>query len=561
MERIYISYNKWKKFFFINLCVSIFTYFMLISLQLLNQLDGIWHYGYGGAGNWERGLGRWVWPYLDEFRFGLLTEPFCNVLALCIFILGNIILFEIIDFEPNQFRTYVVSCMILITTSVCTWLSFRYMSNTFATAYFMAVLTVYFCRCDLNIGIIEKYSRTKSEFIKDILSVILASLSLMISLGCYQAFFDSTCLILLVSFMLMLYKDEEASTLIKYFIKAIISIFVGAILYFIGMKITFMNHGIEQLSSYNEGGSLGLGNTILKIPETIGKTIYYFNQYFFNTMFRWNRLQEHLAFQLLFFGLIIVALIVAIVRIAKKNVVYAVLFTICALLLPIATNIVLFMATESFLSIQMTNGLAMFVAVAFVLVFEILVERNKDKTETDLLSKDNSLAKEKASLNKKFNIRQIVSVIVVIVSIITIYGNYVSTQIDQEACREGRTGTITIANEILDSLKNLGYADRGGRVCFVGTPCGNERFMYSEIYPMANELMQFGNWGNAASTHGQTWMGIYREYLGYFVEPCTNDEYEAIVARDDVAAMPMYPRAGSITEIDGIIVVKVSNNY
>jgi hypothetical protein len=56
-------------------------------------------------------------------------------------------------------------------------------------------------------------------------------------------------------------------------------------------------------------------------------------------------------------------------------------------------------------------------------------------------------------------------------------------------------------------------------------------------------------------------MGIYREYLGYFVEPCTNDEYEAIVARDDVAAMPMYPRAGSITEIDGIIVVKVSNNY
>ena len=85
--------------------------------------------------------------------------------------------------------------------------------------------------------------------------------------------------------------------------------------------------------------------------------------------------------------------------------------------------------------------------------------------------------------------------------------------------------------------------------------------MYSEIYPMANELMQFGNWGNAASTHGQTWMGIYREYLGYFVEPCTNDEYEAIVARDDVAAMPMYPRAGSITEIDGIIVVKLSNNY
>lgn len=525
-------YNKWKKFFFINLAVGVFAYFMLISLQLLNQLDAIWHYGYGGAGNWERGIGRWFWPYLDELRFGLFTDPFCNVLAISIFILGNIVLFETVGLNPNGYKTYIISYMFLISTSVCTWLSFRYMSNTFATAYFLSVLTVYFCKQGVSLKFSEKYN--------DILSVALASISLMLSLGSYQAFFDSTCLIMLASFMIMLYREAEAKELIKFFVKSIISIACGAVLYFVGMKVSFARHGIDEMSSYNEGASLSMGNTISKIPNIIQKTIYYFNEYFFHTSFRWNRLQEHLVFRILVFGLIITMTLIGTVRIAKKKKVYAALFLLCAILIPVATNVVLFMATESYLSIQMTNGLAMFVAVEFLLIFEIL---------------DSS----QISRNEIFN--KAVRIVVVFASILVVYGNYISVQIDQEACREGTTGTVTLAGEILDTLKNMGYADRGGRVCFVGVPCSNERFMYSEIYPMANELMQFGNWGNSSSTHGQTWCGIYREFFGYFVEPCTNEEYERIVERPEIAMMPMYPRTGSVTEIDGIIVVKVSNNY
>lgn len=538
------AYNKWKKFFIINLAVGVFSYFMMISLQLLNQLDAIWHYGYGGAGNWERGIGRWFWPYLDELRFGLFTDPFCNVLALSIFIIGNIIVFETIGFGPDLYRTYAISFMFLISTSVCTWLSFRYMSNTFATAYVLAVLTAYLCKKGVSIKCSDKISIKRQVMINDAITVALASISLMLSLASYQAFFDSTCLIMLTAFMLMLYKNEDASELIHFFVKSIISIACGAVLYFIGMKISFRLHGIEQLNSYNEGDSLGLGNTILNIPTTLGKTYKYFSKYFFDVLFRWNRLQEHGAFRFLIFGLIIATFIVGIIVIARKNVVYGILFTICGLLLPVSTNVVLFMATESYLSIQMTNGLAMFLTVAFILVFEILLTEVKE-----------------LKAGKVIYVKKAVSVAAVLATVLVIYGNYISVQIDQEACREGTTGTVTLAREILDSLKNLGYADKGGTVCFVGTPCGNERFMYSEIYPMANELMQFGNWGNAASTHTQTWVGIYREHLGYYVAPCAEEDYERIVARDDVAAMPMFPRAGSIREIDGVTVVKISNNY
>lgn len=556
----YLLLNKWRKFFFINLGVGIFTFFMLISQQLLNQLDAIWHYGYGGAGNWERTLGRWLLPLVDNLRFGLLTDPFCNVLALCIFILGNIIIFKTVEFKHDEYRTYIISCMFIVSTSMGVWLSFRYTSDGYAIAYLFALLPVYLNKVDIGekVPLTLKLSNRKLGVAKEIAAVVCASVSLMISLACYQAFFDSTCLLMLTVFMLMLYRNEEASVLIRFFVKSVASIILGATLYFINTKIVLAKHGIDHIGTYNKGNTLGLKNTIEKIPEIIGKTIYYFDEYYFNTLFRWNRLQEHVSFRVLFFSVIITAFIVGIIRIAKKNLVYAMLFTICGLLLPLATNVVLFMATESFLSIQMTNGLAMFIVVSFILVFEILVEKQvEDGTDNAIV---NVVCRINVWGGSSYS-KKIVSTIVVLASILVIYGNYISTQIDQEACREGRTGTINLAGEILDSLKNLGYADRGGSVCFVGVPCSNERFMYSEIYPMANELMQFGNWGKSASTHGQTWCGIYREYFGYFVSPCTNEEYEAIISRDDIVAMPMYPRQGSIKDVDGIIVVKVSNNY
>lgn len=539
-------FDKWKKFFVINLVVGGFAFHTLISMGLLNQLDGIWHYGYGGAGNWERATGRWFWPYLDELRFGLFTSPFCDILALSIFTLGNIIVLEILGIGPEVFRAYIVSFMFIVSTSIGVWLSFRFQSPSFATAYLLAVITVYLCKIHVNINLEKQIGSKSSGVLADAILVIFAAISLALSLATYQAFFDATCLVMLAAFMLMLYRNEEKSALVRFFLKSVLSIICGAIIYFIGVNVSLARHGIEHLNSYNEGDSLGIGNTILNVPETIETTIYYFQKYFFGTMFRWNRLQEHLIFRVLLFGVILGAFIVGIVKIARKNIIYSILFTICGLLMPIACNVVLFVATESYLSIQMTNGLVLFLGLVFALIFEIL-DNNADSTD--------------ALLVKNTYIRKAISILAGLVSILVIYGNYISAQIDQEACREGVTGTVTLAGEVLDTLWDMRYVDNGGTVCFVGMPCGNERFMYSEIYPMANELMQFGNWGTTASSHTQTWEGIYREYFGYYVQTCSGEDFERIVERDDVKAMPMFPRTGSITNIDGITVVKISNKY
>ena len=361
----------------------------------------------------------------------------------------------------------------------------------------------------------------------------------MISLGTYQAFFDCTCLVALAVFMVMLIRDVDDKELLNFFIRTIAVIVSGTLMYFVGLKISLAIHDTE-LGTYNSASSLSFAGIIKNIPDTIGKTISYFRRYFFEVLFRWNRLQEQKAFLILISAVAIGTLILGTILTFKKNKINGILFLICGLLMPVATNVVLFMATESYVSIQMTAGLSFFLPMCMAIAYEVI---------------------ENAHFHKEKSAKYLTTLLGVICSVI-IYGNYISTQIDQQANYEGKAGTVTIAREIMETLFYTGFADRGGSVCFVGAPCGNERFMYSELYPMANDLMQFGNWKEAtSSTHTQTWVGVYREYLGYYIQPCQPEEYDTITARDDVAAMPMFPRAGSIREIDGVTVVKISNNY
>lgn len=533
--------KKWYKFFLINLGVAIFSYFMTISLQLVNQYDGIWHPAFCYAGNYERGQGRWIWPYIDKLRLGLQTDPFCNVCALVIIVLTSITLLSIFDISPDDKKAYLISFLITINTSVGVWLSYRFMSITFALSFFTAVLAVYICskpeyqrRCRYN----------------NVLKVLCASICIVISLGTYQAFFNCVCMAFLAVFILMLYRNTEKTQLIKYFITSICSIFLGAGLYFSGLKITLCIYKIE-MSDYQSGSSLSFVNTILNIPRITLKIIYYFRQYFFGILFRWNRFQEHHIFVILVFIIFAIILSYGFVHIFKKNKTYSILYLICLVLMLLATNSILYVATETFLCLQMTCGLMFFIPVCSIICLEIQrdisLDYPKKSTFLGSLGADGKIC--------------YFSTIICVMLVIIIYGNFIAVQIDQNANREGRTGTVTLAGNIVDSLMDIGYADNPLPVCFVGVPASNERFMYTEIYPAANPCMQFGNWEHTASVHGQTWVSIFREYLGYFVLPCSDEKYEEVTKRDDVRAMPLFPRTGSIVRLDDVIVVKVSDNY
>ena len=62
--------------------MGVMVYFMMMSLNLVNDLDGLWHPSNFIAGDWEISLGRALQRYADRARFGIVSEPFNTILTL-----------------------------------------------------------------------------------------------------------------------------------------------------------------------------------------------------------------------------------------------------------------------------------------------------------------------------------------------------------------------------------------------------------------------------------------------------------------------------------------------
>ena len=134
---------------------------------------------------------------------------------------------------------------------------------------------------------------------------------------------------------------------------------------------------------------------------------------------------------------------------------------------------------------------------------------------------------------------------------------------DQLALREGRTATVTLTEQIVSELYRGNYleAETPRSVALVGRPGNNPYFARSKAFDMANEYAQFGYWSTDPRNNRVSWYGVLTGYLGVTSPLCDDVTYDTLRATDAVAAMPVFPAAGSIEVIQDVVVVKVSDLY
>ncbi|MCR5716186.1 MAG: hypothetical protein K6G23_05025, partial [Lachnospiraceae bacterium] len=117
---------------------GVIAYFSLMSNDLVNHLDGIWHPSNFIAGDWEISLGRGLQRYADRARFGLVSSAWNSVL---VFLLLGIADYVVID--KFQLKHTVYAYLLIFATIanpvVCEAITYSYMSVNFALAYFFAV--------------------------------------------------------------------------------------------------------------------------------------------------------------------------------------------------------------------------------------------------------------------------------------------------------------------------------------------------------------------------------------------------------------------------------------
>ena len=78
---------------------------------------------------------------------------------------------------------------------------------------------------------------------------------------------------------------------------------------------------------------------------------------------------------------------------------------------------------------------------------------------------------------------------------------------------------------------------------------------------MANGYAKFGCWSTDARNNRVSWNGVISNFLGVNLNICGELEYQKITNMEQVANMPEFPSEGSISVINDIIVVKVSDIY
>lgn len=514
-KKLKIFFVEYGKYILEGLLVSILAYFMMMSLNLVNNLDGIWHLSNFIAGDWEISLGRGLQRYADRARFGIVSDPFNTTLTLLLISTANTIILKKLLIDGCLYKRFFL-ILLSVNPVICESLSYSYMSVNFGLAYLFSILSF------------ESLNKIRGR--KQILTGGgIAGLFLGISMAFYQAYICVTGLLIVIAVLKLLCDKKGLEKVCLYIISAFYTFLCGGTIYYIITKALLFRAGIS-LSSYRGAANITPMLIITQLPQSI-KLCYseFFTYYWVKKAF--SNLEFISVILLGIFAFYLSAIIIQFIKLTKHNLAAAVLFAVMIFLLPVACCFVLLIAVGN----RMTGLMSMGLVMCPVLLGVIIPEKGR-----------------LGYCMKRLNILLLAA----------FSWFQLSTVVnDQLALKEGKAATITLTENIIYQLSEEGYLNMPCPIALVGRPANNDLFAQSTAYQMANEYAKFGCWSTNARNNRVSWAGVINNYLGINLNLCGDSEYQELVSLEQIADMPEFPLEGSICIIRDIVVVKVSDVY
>lgn len=501
---------------------------------------GFLAHGYGMANNYiyhdatildglgiTFGIGRWalgLFGFLNDQVLGNFNLPFINVVISLLFIaLSSMIVTKILRVNSKFTAAFIGAVMAVypVVTS-----SFAY--NFTATYYFLALFLVCLSAMIMSgavhdttgLSYIDKKIASKNK--KVLIKALLISMMLIaISAGLYQAYLSVLATLFVALLMVDLYKKKEPAIVV--FARGVIyalTMLIGLVCYLVINKIAVI---IAKPPMIDYQGADDFGKlSIAKVP---GKIIQAYMHFFY---IKWNGINVSKAM----WGFVIAALGLAVIIILKhlisKDMELSAkcLFVILAAILPIAVNLVYLMSTSDSYSVHTL----MRYATAFVLIIPaVLIEDDR---------------------NVITNTAEILLAALVICYIFANNAAYLKMNLVQEEM----TSYFSVMQARITSTP--GFHDEMP-IVFVGQFHIEDENMtkLSETYP---EIQFLGYEYNAGDLiNKESWIRYMRIHNGF--EPIINELTDDIVATEEYSSMGCYPNDGSVKNINGRIVVKLSD--
>ena len=521
-----------KKYFFVMLGFAVMVYFPLISLKLTNTVDGLWTTAEYMAGAWELSNGRWFWLVTSFLRFSLQLEPINAVVCLVLVSLGVTQLhmtFKTVHEGRTSCLDWLAGLCYLANTVIGCYLSFAHQSVEFGLAFYLSVLAA--------VCVIRSRSIAAG--------VAQGAFLLALSLGLYQTDLACFCMVLLAWFLVLLLRGEEGIKLRYYIAKCLGSAACGAALYWGILQIILKISGVA-MTNYQGGASTSPLNMLKSLPQSIVRCYAQFWDYFFGDTVRHNVLQSFGVLYALAFLVVGAALVRRLAVVLRRKDAETAFYAVAAVLvMPPASVIFLLAASQATYYIPMAGGTALFFPVCFW-----LLDAAQPASNTETSGKNKAGKVKKAAL--------------LLAAAGILYGSVFMSAIDQQAMYEGRKATKQIADLVAGELVAEGYYDLPEKlpVMLVGRPSASPLFRTHVIYWDANDYAQVGLFEKEnAATMRYSWNAVFRDLTPMQLELCSDEVYDELIRTEEIKRMPTFPEKGSMQEMDGVYVIKISEDY
>lgn len=348
----------------------------ILSADIL--LNNVFYNGY----SWEISLGRFG-LYVVGLLKCFLTIPHIDILiSYFIISISLVILFDLFSFRKKEdiILYILIICLNPITSAT---LLFDYCSIGYTLAFLCSILSIYV------------YYKEENKIKKYLFSLIL----IVVALSMYQAYLSVIVTTFIIyNIKLLLEKKENFKLSLKY----ILTLLMGALLYFIIMKISLLVFHVN-MSNYSGADKIGL-QTLLSIPKKIGLSYKLLYEYYFTDKIVKN---IYIKNNILNIFLLILLIIGVVFQIFKNNLSpkKKVLTLLLVLALPIFLNSIIFTINDTKLQLLMSASYLLIPLLLIttmpenkmkylsIIVIILLLRNNLIQTQATYLSLENTFNK------------------------------------------------------------------------------------------------------------------------------------------------------------------------
>lgn len=516
-------------------------------------MDGMWDQDDHVAGAAELRIGRWFWPYLDKLRLNVSLDPLPAVVSLTIFVVGFLLIVSILRLRMS-WMTYGAAVLFLSSPAVLCQLSYSYMSVTFSVSFLLAVLAVWLIARN-----IQKRFRQKEVLGQ----TLLAAFAIALMMGCYQASLGVTCVTAMTFFLLLLAREARGSRQPWHFVlRMLSSLILGAVLYELFLQANLL-YFHETMSDYNGADAITFTGVLSNLPEAIRHTYSSFCFFYGLGGYHFNVLQSSRWFYLLY--LIPAAFCFGLIHqgVRKAGLLRGLVMVCGILLLPVFANSFFLLAAGAETMMQMTVGIALILPLVLCFWQELRPNRKlqaqavfqNQEEVSSMVEQEKDVHLAACSVHRAG--RFILALIAADLFLLC-YGAVGQAAVDQYAMYVGRRGAMSLAGQIMNEWAISGTDYTENVVLVYGAPADSPLFVRTDLFERANPYAQYGSWRGGADLNRLCWSHFFEQQLRVNVNYAEGDTLETIYNSPEVAAMPVYPAAGSTANVWGVTVVKVS---